>query len=102
MNNSIKITAPAGMTGLAVQPWRKGEVYAVAAANWSEPSSPVMQYHGDGVWGHTQYQAGSFVACYGRADQQALAAILIQAIHDDVDGDGGDVDAVMADAVAIG
>jgi hypothetical protein len=42
-----KIYAPAGMTGLAVEPWNTGEVYAVAA-NWAQAASPVMVYGRNG------------------------------------------------------
>ena len=99
MRNSIseKIKTPVGMTGLAVEPWRKGEIYAVAAADWSDAASPIMQYHAEGVWGGTQYQVGSFGQRYGHSDEAALETILWDAVEDG----GGDMDAIMADAVAI-
>ena len=98
---SKKITPPAGMTGLSAEPWHRGEIYAVAAADWTEPSSPIVQYHTEGVWGGTPYQAGSFGLCAGRSDRAALEAILLQAIQDSDGGVVGDIAAIMADAVTI-
>jgi len=39
--NYTTLETPAGMSGLACEPWAEGEIYAVAA-NWSQASSPVM------------------------------------------------------------
>lgn len=54
----IKITTPVGTYGLAVEPFGKGEIYAVAA-DWSQASSPVMVYGEDG-W--TKDECGRQVA----------------------------------------
>ena len=48
MKTTIKsIEVPAGMTGLAVEPWSKGEIYAVAA-DWSQAICAVLSYGEDG------------------------------------------------------
>lgn len=93
-----KISTPVGMSGLAVEPWSKGEVYAVAA-NWAEASSPVMVYGEDG-W--TNDECGRQVADFRHNDRAALKDIIERAIvasGDEVDDD--EVEAILAKAVEV-
>jgi hypothetical protein len=99
---AINITCPAGTSGLAVEPWSKGEIYAVAA-NWSQAASEVLSYSGkaDG-WSGT----GRQVADYRHRAKDALRAIIVESIatsegipSDDVDND--DVDGIIDAAVEI-
>lgn len=91
-----QIAAPIGMTGLAVEPWSKGEVYAVAA-NWAQASSPVMVY-GAGEWDIDD--RGRQVADFQHRPKDALESIIRQAIEAGGDNpDDDDVEAIMADAV---
>lgn len=103
MTTSIKITAPVGTTGLAVEPWSKGEIYAVAA-NWAEASETVWVYGRDGWESHPN---GKQVASFSHRPEDALRDIVRDAIAasegiptDDVDED--EVDAIVDDAVEIG
>ena len=100
MTTSINITTPAGTYGYAVEPWSKGEIYAVAA-NWAEAAAPVYVYGHDG-WD----QCGKQVADYRHSPEQALEAVIITAIaesegipSDEVDDD--DVAEILADAIRI-
>lgn len=101
MTTSINdLTTPAGTSGLAVEPWSEGEIYAVAA-NWAQASAPVYAYGQDG-W----HQTGRQVADYQHRANAALRAVIIEAIamsegiaSADVDDD--DVAAIMAEAVEI-
>lgn len=93
---TIKIKAPEGKCGLAVEPWSAGEIYAVAA-NWAQASDQVMQY-GPRGWTGTQYQ----VAEFRHSPQAALAQIVREAIQaggDEPDDD--EVDGIVSDAVEI-
>lgn len=97
----MKIKTPAGTTGLAVEPWAPGEIYAVAA-DWAQASSPVLIYGEDG-WDNTQYQ----VADFRHRVEDALRTFVIQAIalsegipSEDVDDD--EVDAILDHAYEIG
>lgn len=100
---TINITAPTGMTGLAVEPWSKGEIYAVAA-NWAQASSPIMVYGKDG-W--TTDECGRQVADFRHNSRDALEAIIASAISmsegiSTYDVDSDEIDGIMEDAVEIG
>jgi hypothetical protein len=94
------LTCPAGKSGLAVEPWSKGEIYAVCA-NWAQASDPILVYGPDGWSGN-----GRQVADYRHRTKDALRAIIIEAIavsegipSDDVDDD--EVDGIVDDATEI-
>lgn len=70
------IKTPAGMSGLAVEPWSKGEIYAVAA-NWSQASAPVMVYGEDG-W--TTDEHGRQVADFRHDARSALESVVREAM----------------------
>lgn len=94
------INAPAGMTGLSVEPWSKGEVYAVAA-NWAQAGSPVLSYSGkaDG-WGLDAH--GRQVADFRHSPRAALESVIREAIEaggDEPDDD--EVEAILDDAAEI-
>ena len=94
------ITCPAGMSGLSVEPWTPGEVYAVAA-NWAQASAPVMSYGSDG-WTHT----GRQVADYRHRPKDALRAVITEAIASSEgipseDVDEYEVGGILADATEI-
>lgn len=94
-----QITAPTGMYGLAVEPWTKGEIYAVAA-DWAQASAPVVVYGEDG-WTHDEH--GRQVADFRHNARAALESVIREAIEmggDEPDDD--EVDAIMDDAVDIG
>ena len=74
---SQRIAAPAGMTGLAVEPWAKGEVYAVAA-NWAQASCPIRVYGCNG-WDYDDH--GRQVANFRHSPEAALRAIIESAIE---------------------
>ena len=83
--------APAGTSGLAIEPWTPGETYGVAA-NWAEAAAPVY-FRGDAGWESRQYQ----VADFQHRPEQALDCELRQALI----ASGGDEDeaaALLADA----
>lgn len=93
---TIRISTPVGTYGLAVEPWTRGEIYAVAA-NWAEASSPVLTYGEDG-WEYT----GRQVADYRHSDLAALESIIREAIEaggDEPDDD--EVADILADAAEI-
>ena len=94
--SKINLAAPAGMTGIGVDPW--GEVFAVAA-NWAEASSPVMVYGKKG-WdldGH-----GRQVADFRHSDQAALESVLREVILDGGDEpDDDQIAAILDDAVEL-
>lgn len=99
---TINLTTPAGTCGLAVEPWSKGEIYAVAA-NWAQASAPVYTY-GQRGW-HID-RAGRQVADFRHRMRDALADEIRYAIatsegipSDDVDED--EVESIVGDAVEI-
>ena len=95
MNRTISsMTTPSGTYGLAVEPWSKGEIYAVAA-NWAEASSPVLSYGEDG-WHHT----GKQVADYRHSPEEALRDVLAEALVAGGD-EPDDADDLVSDAVNI-
>lgn len=99
MTTKLNITAPAGKYGLAVEPWSKGEIYAVAA-DWAQASDSIMVYGEDG-W--TWDEHGRQVADFRHNDRAALEAIIREAIE--MGGDepeDAEVEAILADAVEIG
>ena len=51
-------TAPAGTSGLVIEPWTPGETYGVAA-DWAQAAAPVYSYGLDG-WQSGQYQVADF------------------------------------------
>lgn len=71
------VAAPSGMSGLYVEPWSKGEIYAVAA-DWAQASSPVLVYGKDG-W--TSDECGRQVADFRHNDRAALEAVIRSAIE---------------------
>lgn len=90
------LAAPAGMSGIYVEPWSKGKYYAVAA-NWAQASSPVMVYGDESGW--TYDECGRQVADFRHNATEALRDQIIRAIEasgDEVDSD--DVDGIMEDA----
>lgn len=92
------LAAPAGMSGVYVEPWSKGEIYAVAA-NWAQASSPVMVY-GDRGW--TYDDCGRQVADFRHRRKDALRCQIVQAIEaggDEVDDE--EVDEIMESAVEL-
>ena len=96
---TTNVVCPIGTSGLAVEPWGKGEIYAVAA-NWAQASSPVMVY---GVDGWTNDDCGRQVADFRHNDRAALKSIIERAIEasggDEVDDD--EVEAILTEAVTI-
>lgn len=98
MTTLSTITAPAGMYGLACEPWSKGEIYAVAA-NWAQASCPVLVYGEDG-WTHDAH--GRQVADFSHRITDALEAIIREAIeYGGDDPDDEEVAAIVADTVDI-
>lgn len=101
MNATLaNLTCPAGTSGLAVEPWSKGEIYAVAA-DWAQASAPILVYGPDG-W----TQSGRQVADYRHRATAALRAVILDAIatsegiaSEDVDND--EVNGILADAVDV-
>lgn len=92
------ISCPAGMTGWAVEPWSRGEYYAVAA-DWAQASSPVMVYGEDG-WGSDGH--GRQVADFRHLAEAALESIIREAIA--MGGDepeDEDIESIMEGAVQI-
>lgn len=95
---TIEITAPEGMSGLAVVPWSRGEIYAVAA-DWAQASSPIRVYGEDG-WTHDEQ--GRQVADFRHNRWSALAAILREAIEmGGGEPEDGEIEAILARAVEI-
>ncbi len=95
---TTKIIAPVGKSGLACEPWSKGEIYAVAA-NWAQASDPIQVYGEDG-W--TWDEHGRQVADFRHNDRAALEAILREAIEAGGDDpDDAEVDGYLAEAVSI-
>lgn len=76
MGKTLRMVAPAGMTGLAVEPWAKGEVYAVAA-DWAQAGSPVMVY-GETGWAPDSH--GRQVADFRHNAREALEAVVADAV----------------------
>lgn len=95
---NTKINAPAGMWGLACEPWSKGEWYAVAA-DWSQASCNVLVW-GDEDW--TYDKCGRQVADFRHRQESALAAILETAIEMSGDKpDSDEIDDLVASAIKI-
>ncbi len=95
MTQNMKISAPVGMSGLAVEPWAKGEIYAVAA-NWAQAGSPVLSYGGGG-WDLESH--GRQVADFRHSARAALESVIRAAIKaggDEPDDD--EVEAILDDA----
>ena len=94
-NHGREIECPAGMTGLMVEPWTPGEVYAVAA-KWAQASSPVY------TWGRSSWDIqshGMQVADFRHSPQRALKLEIEEAVRaggDDLDED--EVRAIVRDA----
>ncbi len=85
-----RITAPDGMSGLMVEPWAKGDIYAVAA-NWAQASSPVMVLSVD-EWDLDPH--GRQVGDFCHSPQEALESQIREAIE--AGGDEPDDDEVSA------
>lgn len=68
--------APAGTSGLVVEPWSIGEVYGVAA-NWGDASAPVYGWTGDDEWVLT----GRQVADYCHEPLAALRAQIAETLQ---------------------
>ncbi|MDE2010226.1 MAG: hypothetical protein KGJ09_09155 [Candidatus Omnitrophica bacterium] len=95
---SQKITTPEGRTGLACEPWTRGEIYAVAA-DWADASSPVIVLGEDG-WTHDEQ--GRQVADFRHSPRAALEAIIREALEmSSDDPDETDVDAILDKAIEI-
>lgn len=95
-----QLVCPAGMSGLAVEPWSKGEIYAVAA-DWAQASSPVMVYGNkqDG-WGYDSH--GRQVADFRHNDRAALESVIREAIEMGGDQpDDQEVEGILDDATEI-
>ncbi len=84
-------SAPEGTSGLVVEPWSKGEIYAVAA-NWGNASSPVWNYGEDG-W----QQSGRQVADFRHEPRAALIAELEETLVASGD-DPADTEDIIGDA----
>jgi hypothetical protein len=104
MTNTINITCPDGKSGLAVEPWSRGEIYAVSA-NWAQASDPVRVYGPDG-WTYDEH--GRQVADFRHAPADALRAQIEDAIvasggydSDDPEEQEAEVQAIMDLAVEI-
>jgi hypothetical protein len=91
---ATNISAPSGKSGLAVEPWTPGEVYAVAA-DWAQASSPIMVYGEDG-W--TWDEHGRQVADFRHDCRAALECILMEAAAMGGDEMAEDEAALIADA----
>ena len=94
-----KISAPAGMYGLAVEPWSKGEIYAVAA-DWAQASSPVYVYGEDG-W--VLQCHGMQVADIRHSPRAALKLEIREAIEQSGEepDDSDDIEDILSDAIEI-
>lgn len=93
-----EIVAPAGMSGIACEPWTPGEVYAVAA-DWAQASSPVLVY-GDNGWTHDEH--GRQVADFRHNVRDALESVMREAIKMGGDEpDDNEVAAILDDATEI-
>ena len=94
------IKAPAGKSGLVIEPWSKGEIYAVAA-NWAQASDPVLIY-GERGWVNDTH--GRQVADFRHSPEAALASYLAEAIRlsgGDEDEANDEAANLAADAVFI-
>ncbi len=89
------LTTPAGMSGLAIEPWTPGEVYAVAA-DWAQAAATVWSY-ADGRWVPT----GRQVADYRHDPRAALLRELRETLEASGD-DPDDADNLIDDATEIG
>ena len=101
MKTTINVRCPQGTYGLAVEPWSRGEIYAVAA-NWAQASATIYAY-GKRGW----HLTGRQVADYRHSPEAALRAEVIEAIasseaipSEDVDDD--EVDHIIRNASKIG
>lgn len=94
-DGTMTIKAPDGTSGIWVEPWEAGEIYAVAA-NWAQAGSPVMVY-GPGGWDVEPH--GRQVADFRHSAASALESQIRDAIVADGDEpDDDEVDAIIADA----
>ena len=66
-----EVAAPSGMSGIAVEPWAAGEIFAVAA-DWAQASCPVLVYGDDG-WTHDE--CGRQVADSATSHQRPIRAM---------------------------
>lgn len=92
MAKTLRVVAPAGMSGLACEP-SEGEVYAVAA-DWAQANSPVMVYD-EGGW--TTDEHGRQVADFRHRTADALASVLSEAMT----MGGDEVESLVSDAVEL-
>jgi len=78
------LQAPDGTSGLAVEPWLKGEIYAVAA-DWSQAAGQVWSYGEDG-WIPTGQQVADYRhhACAALA-REISEALVMSGEEDDED-----------------
>lgn len=86
------IHAPPGMTGLAVEPWARGEIYAVAA-RWSNAKCGVLAYGPDG-W----HETGRQVADFRHRMELALWHEIRQAIYPRCESDDDEIDSILSEA----
>jgi hypothetical protein len=85
MNRTMQIAihaAPAGTSGLVIEPWEPGDTYGVAA-DWSQASAEVYAYGDDG-WTPT----GRQVADYRHDPSAALAGWLVDTLRASGDNPG--------------
>lgn len=95
----VSLTCPEGMTGLSVEPWAKGEIYAVAA-DWAQASAPVLTY-GEDEW--VLDSRGRQVADFRHNSQAALEAIIREAAIASGDALTDDeTETILAEAEEIG
>lgn len=90
MTKQTRIGCPAGMSGLSVEPWGAGEIYAVAA-DWAQASCPVVVW-GDGEW--VSDECGRQVADFRHNARAALKANIESAIR--MGGDKPDAEEVKS------
>lgn len=82
-------SAPAGTSGLVIEPWNAGETYGVAA-DWAQASAPVYFFGtalGDG-WGTRQYQVADFRHRPSEALECELRTALIASGGDEDEASG--------------
>jgi hypothetical protein len=89
------IHPPSGLTGLAVEPWSPGEIYAVAA-DWRRADAPILIYE-DG-WHSLGIQVGDM----GHSAHRALEHVMRHVLLLDADKVApADLDAILGDAVTL-
>lgn len=94
MSKTTMVTAPAGMSGLWVEPWSRGEIYAVAA-DWAQASCPVLVYGEDG-W--TNDSHGRQVADFRHNERAALDSEIREAMGASGDEPDDEVNGILDDA----